>query len=136
MLQPRLTSAGGKLPTWQPRSRRGQFVGISPIHAASVGLVHNLTTGYISPQCHLIYDNWFEMACSSLDQEPPGWDNLCTFQRLETCFDAGTAPTPQDEWLTPAEIATSDADKHLHGLQQARKRDWQHASDKDRQQGA
>jgi len=130
VLQPHLTSADGKLPKWQPRSRRGQF-DISRIHAESISLVQNLTTSYISPQYHLVYDDWFEAVYSSLDQEPPEWDNLCTFQRFETHFDEGTAPTLQDEWLTPAETATSDADKRLHGLRQGRKQDWQHASDKD-----
>jgi len=66
-----------------------------------------------------------------LKDEPPEWDNLCTFQCFKTYFDEGTTPTLQDEWLTPAEIVTSDADKRLHVLRQGRKRDWQHASDKD-----
>ena len=131
VLQPRLTSAGGKLPKWQPRSRRGQFVGISPVHAETIGLVRNLTTGYISPQYHLVYDDWFETVYSSLDHEPPEWNDLCTFQRFETYFDEGSVPTLRDEWLTPAEIETSQAEKRLHGLRQGRKRDWQHASDKD-----
>ena len=71
VLEPRLTSSGGKLPKWQPWSRHWQFVEMSPVHAESIGLVRNLTTGYISPQCHLVYDDWSKTVYSSLDNEPP-----------------------------------------------------------------
>jgi hypothetical protein len=54
VLEPRLTSAGGKIPKWQPRSRRGQYVGASPLHAENVALVRNLKTGYLSPQFHVV----------------------------------------------------------------------------------
>ena len=33
VLEPRLTTAGGKIPKWQPRSRRAQYMGTSPLHA-------------------------------------------------------------------------------------------------------
>ena len=80
VLEPKLTSAGGKIPKWNPRSRRGQFVGVSPVHAETVGLVCNLNTGYISPQYHLVYDEWFETV-TAMDESPPqNWNDLCTFQ--------------------------------------------------------
>ena len=60
VLEPRLTQAGGKIPRWQPRSRRAQYVGVSPDHADNIALVRNLRTGYISPQYHIIFDEWFE----------------------------------------------------------------------------
>ena len=59
VLQPTLQD-GKKLPKWQPRSRRGQFVGWSTLHASNVALVRNLNTGRISPQFHVVFDNWFE----------------------------------------------------------------------------
>ena len=49
VLDPRLSSAGGKIPKWQPRSRRGQCVGLSPNHAENVPLVRDLRTGHLSP---------------------------------------------------------------------------------------
>ena len=124
VLEPRLTEAGGKIPKWQPRSRRGQYVGVSPVHAESVGLVRNLKSGYISPQFHLVYDDWFETVHSSPDVEPPEWDHLCTFQRFETSFDEDTAPCLSDEWLTPDEQVTNAARRRLHVLRQGRKT-WQ-----------
>ena len=43
-LEPSLSKAGGKIPKWQPRSRRGMFMGFSPKHSTLVALVLNLTT--------------------------------------------------------------------------------------------
>ena len=51
---------GKKIPKWQPRAQIGQYVGASPNHASSVGLVRNLRTNNISPQYHLVYDDFFE----------------------------------------------------------------------------
>jgi hypothetical protein len=49
VLQPRLQD-GGKVPKWEPRSRQGQYMGSSPLHASTVGLIRNLRTNHISPQ--------------------------------------------------------------------------------------
>ena len=49
-----------KLPKSDPRRRRGQYLGKSTSHASSVRLIHNLTTGYISPQFHVVYDCKFQ----------------------------------------------------------------------------
>ena len=120
VLEPRLTKEGGKIPKWQPRSRRGQFLGLSPVHAESVGLIHNLNTGYISPQYHIVYDDWFETV-HGVDHgqdhhPPPCWDHLCTFNRFEIAFDEGTAPLLADEWLTPAEIAANQVTRRTQQL--------------------
>ena len=101
ILQPRLTSAGGKIPKWQPRSRRGQYVGVSPDHAENVALVRNLKTGYISPQFHVVFDDWFETVYAD-ETEPECWDRLCIYERFETAFEG--EPPPLDKWLTPEEI--------------------------------
>ena len=60
VLEPKLTTAGGKIPKWQPRSRRGHYIGVSPSHAENIALVLNNRTGYISPQYHVVFDDWFE----------------------------------------------------------------------------
>lgn len=104
VLEPRLHDSGSKIPKWQPRSRRAQYMGVSPVHAETVGLVRNLHTGYISPQYHLVFDDWFETV-SSVDLDhlvPPSWDHLCIFNRFEIVFDDELygAPLLSDEWLT------------------------------------
>ena len=81
VLEPSLTQSGGKIPKWQPRSRRAQFVGVSPDHAENVAMVKNLTTGFVSPQYHLVFDDWFETVYAG-DQEPDTWKELCLYDKL------------------------------------------------------
>ena len=49
-----------KIPKWNRRSRRGQFLGFSDRHSSLVATIRNLATGYISPQFHVIHDDRFE----------------------------------------------------------------------------
>ena len=44
---------------WDSWARMGIYVGRSPSHASSVGLILNPRTGHISPQYHVVYDNDF-----------------------------------------------------------------------------
>ena len=82
-LQPTLQD-GKKLPKWQPRSCRAQFVGFSQLHASNVPLVRNLNAGALSPQCHVVCDNWFEtVAVEDSEETPPEWDVIVTRSRFE-----------------------------------------------------
>ncbi len=47
------------------RSRLGQFLGFSDSHSSLVVNIHHLSTGYVSPQYHLVFDNLFEMIFST-----------------------------------------------------------------------
>jgi len=47
-------------PKWNRRARLGQFVGFSDEHSSLVANVRHLTTGYISPQLHVVFDDLFE----------------------------------------------------------------------------
>ena len=58
VLDPRIQD-GKKLPKWQPKSRRGQFLGRSRRHASNIGLIRNLRTGSKTTQFHVVYDNHF-----------------------------------------------------------------------------
>ena len=102
VLEPRLTSAGGKIPKWKPRSRRAQFVGVSPSHAENVAMVRNLRTGYLSPQFHVVFDDQFETVFADENSVPPNWDDLCIFERFEVAFDK-EAPQLGPEWQDPRE---------------------------------
>ncbi len=72
-----LHSAGGSIPTWEPRSRCGVYLRHSPMHAGSVALVFNLATGRVSPAYHVVFDDTFftvpYMRAASL---PPNWEEL------------------------------------------------------------
>jgi Reverse transcriptase (RNA-dependent DNA polymerase)/GAG-pre-integrase domain len=97
---------GQKIPKWEPRSHRGQYVGNSPLHASTVGLVRNLQTSSITPQFHLIYDDYFETVHSREDQEPANWGEILRFGRVQSEFNEGdVGPELPDEWLNPIEMA-------------------------------
>ena len=59
VLDGRLQSGLSMIPKWDLRARMGIYVGRSPAHASSVGLVLNPRTGHVSPQFHVIYDDDF-----------------------------------------------------------------------------
>ena len=58
LVDPRLQD-GKKIPKWDPRVRRGQFLGFSTRHSNTVGLVLNHRTGNVTPQFHCVYDDLF-----------------------------------------------------------------------------
>jgi hypothetical protein len=100
---------GKKLPRWQPRSRRGVFLGYSPFHSSDVPLVLNLQTGSISPQFHVVFDDDFSTVSSlAEDSSPP---DFWTAANIESCIyripvepnDPSTSLLP-DDWLTPHEL--------------------------------
>ena len=63
-------SDGKKIPKWQPRSTRMMYVGFSPKHASSVPLVLNPSTGTITAQFHVVFDDWFATVTATPDQLP------------------------------------------------------------------
>ena len=54
-----LQSGLGTIPKWNPRSSAGVYLGHSPDHASNVALVLSLTTGLVSPQYHVVFDDDF-----------------------------------------------------------------------------
>jgi hypothetical protein len=59
-----------KLPKWNRRARLGQFVGFSDKNSSLVANVRHLTTGYISPQFHVVFDDLFETVnCTGVDDQ-------------------------------------------------------------------
>ena len=50
---------GKKIPMWNPRARRGQFLGYSSSHSSLVGLIWNLSSCYVTAQYHCVYDDQF-----------------------------------------------------------------------------
>ena len=58
VLDPKLQD-GKKIPKWNRRSRLGQFLGFSQQHSTLVAYLHHLTTGYVSPQLHCVFDDLF-----------------------------------------------------------------------------
>ena len=107
VLDPRLQD-GHKIPKFDPRSRRGLNLGWSPKHASTVPLVLNLTTGKVSPQFHVVFDDWFTTVSSKPDgsEEPidgDDWTNLLMSDRFLVHFDEDDSVELDDEWLTELE---------------------------------
>lgn len=71
-----------KIPQWNECTRVGVYLGRSRLHTSSVALALNLNTGYISPQCHVVFDDAFE-TIESLEKGivPKRWDWLATHCR-------------------------------------------------------
>jgi hypothetical protein len=61
---------GKKLPRWKPRSIRCVNMGLSKKHASTVPLVLNPETGYITPQYHIVFDDWFATVATNVDALP------------------------------------------------------------------
>ena len=114
ILDPKLQD-GKKLPKWTPRSRRGIYLGFSPIHSSSVARVLNPRTGNVSPQYHFVCDDHFstvpnvgtggiELAMNDqvwYDIVQVGYEN-----DVQDIFgDGDTIPNLQEEWLSEAERA-------------------------------
>ena len=59
VLDARLQDGTG-IPRWNKRVRVGMHVGRSSQHAGNVALVLNLSTGHVSPQFHVVFDDNFE----------------------------------------------------------------------------
>ena len=104
VLDPKIAD-GHKLPKWRPRARRAQFMGVSPIHAETVHVVRNLNTGFLSPQCHVVFDDWFETTYSDEDTPPSVWAEMQIYQRYKVELDHDDIiPSLRDEWLTSDEL--------------------------------
>jgi hypothetical protein len=77
---------GKKIPKWNPCACLGLFLGFSDLHSSQVPLVLNVTTGYIYPQFHVIFDDKFETV-NSLPADQPldkQWADILTLGR--ECF--------------------------------------------------
>ena len=61
---------GKKIPRWKPRSRRCMYLGRSASHASTVPILLNPDTGTITPQFHVVFDDWFATVNSPVDDLP------------------------------------------------------------------
>lgn len=81
---------GRKGSKWEERARVGVYLGPSPRHASSVALVLSLTTGMVSSQYHVEYDEFFETVRMK-DQVIPR-----SLWQEKTGFINTTGPTPSE----------------------------------------
>jgi hypothetical protein len=65
---------GKQIPCWQPHSLRSINVGLSPTHATTIPIVLNPSTGAITLQFNVIFDDWFA-AIAALSDEIPDFNS-------------------------------------------------------------
>ncbi len=68
VLEPQLQT-NKKLPIWNRCARVGQFLGYLVKHLSLVANVHHLSTGYVPPQFHVIFDDLFETVVCNEDND-------------------------------------------------------------------
>ena len=116
VLEPALQD-GKKIPKWQPRARLGMFMGFSQVHSSLVPLVLNVSTGFISPQYHVVFDDKFSTvnSLSREDSIDDQWANIFKLDKefyLDFEYDEDgkliTSDWPElsTEWLDPATQST------------------------------
>jgi hypothetical protein len=123
VLQPTLQD-GKKLPKWVPRTRRGQYLGISTRHSSTIGQIRNLDTGHVSPQFHVVYDPFFMTVPNAGDPELVNVDRIDLqhllsvpgvhqehndIEDIDELGNLKPAPELNDEWLTFREQETRNA---------------------------
>jgi hypothetical protein len=82
---------GKKIPKWKPRSERAIYMGLSPKHTSQVPLVLNQRTGSITPQYHVVFDDWFATVSSDEASLPdfnsPEWARTFGESEFQFPFD-------------------------------------------------
>ena len=111
-----------KLPKWNRRARLGQFVGFSDEHSSLVANARHLTTNYISPQFHIVFDDLFETV-NRTGVDDTVVESICQglFQRERELYaeeeldDAGNImyqpPPLHDVWLDEAGRRQANEDR-------------------------
>jgi hypothetical protein len=105
VLDPKIQQ-GQKLPRWEPRSKRGFFLGLSQQHVSEVTLVLSLGTGSITTQFHVVFDDLFTTVTIYIDREnepPEHWAELCLQKSTHLMLDS-TPEHLNDDWLTEEEL--------------------------------
>ena len=121
VLEAALQTAGATQPRWNPRCRVGIYLGSSPHHASSVGLILNQQTGCVSPQYHCVYDDLFETP--KLDpQNDDTWQKLAAFDTQEGSYSPDPKFFPDFEEKAPAPEGGLDPDSGPQTRGKLRKR--------------
>ena len=107
-------SDGNKLLRWMPRPHCGVYIGTSPLHSSSVPLVLNPSTGAITLQFHVVFNDWFGSIAVSPDDLP----NFKSDEWTKMFGDSSFQFLPDDDDNKPSPD-TSDTDaSHLFASRQ------------------
>jgi len=89
-----LLQQGQRIRKWEERARIGIYLGPFPQHAKSVALVLSLSTGNVSLQYHVQFDNLFETVTKENTQYLPKseWQVKTHFKRVRRTKEIQTTP--------------------------------------------
>jgi len=111
---------GKKLPKWNRRSRAGQFLGFSKDHASTVALIRNVTTGYISPQFHILFDEEFNTVTADIINVTDAlWESFNFTYTSYLPDDDDPLRVLQQETLPPPPFSPQGASQAPQGASQA-----------------
>ena len=87
---------------WKVRTRMGLYLGRSPIHARTISLVLNLTTGRVRPQFHCYHDKGFDSVKETQNKDDQLWQIRAGFVRIKDMGPHVQTGPPQREQPTQA----------------------------------
>ena len=137
---------GHKIPKFNRRARMGQFLGFSDEHSSLVAQVRNLSTNYVSPQFHVVFDDLFTSIYNDTRLEDTElesiFENLFTncrdFYGEQSLAPEGASASSQgepevtvhspelsDEWLSEPEIMEKKNRIEMQRLEQHKAREKQ-----------
>ena len=115
-----MLASGKKLPKWDARCVLGLYLGNSPRYIRSVSQVFNLNTGRVSPQFHVIHDEFFGTIALQ-DKFHTNWKHLSDFTPVISTLPVqspnSTPPLPTYTPISdPSPILHHDLDDYLPPL--------------------
>ena len=85
-------------------------MGLSPDHASPIPLVLNLHTGAITPQFHVVFDDWFTTVATSVDDLPDlnssAWTKMFGDSEYQFIKDEDDTQVDHKDSLTSEDIIT------------------------------
>ena len=92
-------------------------MGFSPHHSTLVPRVLNFTTGSITPQFHVVFDDSFSSGHSSSLKDTSIWNQLLSSPnaKVQVDLDEGDDQMLSDEWLTSEEATACDLKQREEG---------------------
>ena len=107
-------ASGKKIPSWNPRCILGLYLGNSPRHTRSISQVLNLDTGRVSPQFHVIHDEFFE-TITLHDKIRTSWKRLAGFTSVQLTVPSPPSITPPLELVPsdPPPVIPQESDEYM-----------------------
>ena len=114
ILEPKLQKSGVKIPKWNKRSRIGIYLGFSKMHAHTVSLILNKLTRSITPQFHVVFDDYFTTISSRPDPDKfiAHWKRLLLLPnaRLQSLVDEDETA---DDWGDERDTTINQPAQHI-----------------------